>query len=144
MTEKKASIKCSNCGESLEPNMDSCPKCGSKDRTISVGDIGIGKETVTIVKTISDEYNQLSETFTSDQKRMADSMNIMSTLEQLRKNTENLDAILQNNKRLVELAEEDKSRAIENQRSQRKTLYATTALAIFAIVVAILEWIFPR
>ena len=32
------SIKCLNCGEPLEPNMHKCPKCGSGNRLVTVGD----------------------------------------------------------------------------------------------------------
>ncbi len=38
------SEKCHNCGEPLEPSVEGCPKCGSKDRDIAVFDPGRGQD----------------------------------------------------------------------------------------------------
>jgi uncharacterized OB-fold protein len=31
-------VKCLRCGESLKPEMEACPKCGSRDREVAVED----------------------------------------------------------------------------------------------------------
>lgn len=125
--------KCHNCGEPLEPNMDKCPKCGSGDRDIVVEDKGRGQDIVTVTRSLAAGYNQLSGSFTVDQKRIADSVGIPSNLEIL-------EGIAQSDKRLVQIAEQQ----IEDARKQRKWLYIPTVIAIIAIIVAVIVWIFPR
>ncbi|MGD0070022.1 MAG: hypothetical protein ABSB71_00470 [Candidatus Bathyarchaeia archaeon] len=131
------SIKCHNCGELLEPNMDSCPKCGSKDRDIAVEDIGTGHDMVAISGSLIEGYNQLSSSFTIDQKRIADSINFAPMLEQLKRTAES-------NEKILELQKEAIKQAIENERRQRKLTYITTAIAVIAIIIAIIAWLFPR
>jgi hypothetical protein len=46
LSDKKPIIKCGKCGEVLEENTPSCPKCGSKDRRIAVEEEGHGKDTL--------------------------------------------------------------------------------------------------
>jgi 16S rRNA C967 or C1407 C5-methylase (RsmB/RsmF family) len=58
-------------------------------------------------------------------------------LEQLKRTAES-------NEKILELQKEAIKQAIENERRQRKLTYITTAIAVIAIIIAIIAWLFPR
>jgi DNA topoisomerase IB len=92
---------------------------------------------VAISGSLIEGYNQLSSSFTIDQKRIADSINFAPMLEQLKRTAES-------NEKILELQKEAIKQAIENERRQRKLTYITTAIAVIAIIIAIIAWLFPR
>ena len=154
-TENQPLITCIKCGKRLEPDMEKCPNCGSKDRIIRVRDGGVGKDAATVNALITVEdsgkgedmasissslvenYGQLSSSFTDEQKKIADALQFFSKLDHLK-------TIAESDKRLVELAKEGKKQAEEEAKRQRKLSYITIGVAFGAIIVAVLLWVFPR
>jgi uncharacterized OB-fold protein len=126
----KTSIKCGNCGEPLEPNMDKCPKCGSKNRAIAIEDRGRGQEMVTVTRSLAMGYSQLSETFDAGQKTIAASVDIPSKLETLEK-------IAEIEKEQTELMKQQIKDAKEDAKKQKRYFYVSIAIAVVAIIVAI-------
>jgi hypothetical protein len=97
------------------------------------GTVGIGvasQGTVTVIDSLNQGYDQLSGTFTVDQKRIADATVVpyLQALEKIAENQEEEKKILEEQNRLVQ------KQIAEGKKSQRNA----NAIAVFAIAVLII------
>lgn len=118
------STKCSNCGEPLDPTMDKCPKCGSGDREITVEDEGKGQDAVSVARSLVLGYSELAETFDAEQKTIANTSGVTSSMGEI--------------EGITELLKEQRENAKEDAKRQRRYFYVSTAIAVVAIIVAII------
>jgi DNA-directed RNA polymerase subunit RPC12/RpoP len=139
---------CNNCGTQIKPTDTICPKCGKKISEVgknirkTFGEIlSLANSAQTITGSLENGYTQLSGTFNLQQKSIADSFNLASSFESL---SQTLKQVAESDKRLLELTELQRKDDIQEKKKQRKWLYIPTAIAIIAIIVAIIAWVFPR
>lgn len=128
--------------------MSKCPKCGSGDRDIALEDNGVGHDGVTTLGSVKvedtgighdmvslsgslvDGYSQLSSSFTIDQKRLADSLNLPSGLELLNR-------IAVNQEKALKLVEEQRDDAISESKRDHGRFIIGTVLGVVGIVIAL-------
>lgn len=107
-----------------------------------VTDEGKGTDLTSVMSTIStitgsieEGYTNLSGTFTTNQKRIADSYNYEEQIKLLKR-------IAESGEKRVKLAEKERKEAIQEAKTERKRFYISVGvsivLGILAIIIAIL------
>lgn len=93
--------------------------------------IGLADSVQTITGSLTEGYNQLSGTFSVQQKSIADSVNFASNLETLK-------SIAESEKEQLRLMQEQRKNALEDAKRQKRFFYISTAIAVVAVIVAVI------
>lgn len=138
--------RCNNCGALVKPTDTMCPKCGKNlsevGRNIKktfVEVIGLADSAQTITGSLEQGYAQLSGTFNVQQKRIANSFNFPENFETLRSIADTEKEQMKIMEEQMRLMEQQRKDALEDAKRQRRYFYVSTAIAVFALIIAILS-----